>query len=353
MSVLKHIVWSRLSSETENVATEALWFIVDTYEPARAALMKVFRGLVPDLPGLVFETQAMAATARPDMTGRDADRAHLFVENKFWAGLTDRQPVMYLEALRDGGSDRAVLLFIAPPERVPSLWGELDRRLDAVLVVRTPMQAPPGIEHAVRTSLGPVLALATWHQVLGAIQLELAADPSALADLEQLRAVCAISDREAFRPLTSEFVTDQEWPAFLLRMGDATRTVVDLGVQRGVPDVTGLMPSSTWERIGRYALMVRSRAGVWLGVDLTAWRDHGATPIWLSFSTSEWGRGNTFRDDIRLWAKEQGAPFTSRGGSGFAVGLRLPLGAERNTVAAAVLEQIEQIDAVAAAAQTR
>lgn len=349
--MLKHIVWSRLSSETENVATEALWFVVDAYEPARAALMKVLRGLVPDLPGLVFETQATVDAARPDMTGRDADRAHVFIENKFWAGLTDQQPMGYLEALRDGGTDRAILLFVAPAERVPSLWRELDQRLEVARVGRETLHVPPGIEYAVRTSLGPVLAISAWHQVLGAIQLELASDPTGIADLDQLRAVCAISDREAFRPLTSEYVTDQEWPAFLLRMGDLTRTVVDLGVERGVLDVKGLMPSSTWQRIGRYASLVRSNAGVWVGVDLTAWRDHGATPLWLAFSTTDWGRGNAFRDEIRLWAKERGAPFASWGGSGFAVGLRLPLGAERGAVAASVVHQIEQMDAVAAVAQ--
>ena len=73
----------------------------------------------------------------PDLVGNDdTDVTRLMLEAKFWAGLTDRQPVDYLRRLPEGG----MLLFVAPGSRLPSLWPELLRRchdaglLDAVIV---------------------------------------------------------------------------------------------------------------------------------------------------------------------------------------------------------------------------
>ena len=48
-------------------------------------------------------------------------KVRLFVENKFWAPLTPNQPVAYLRALPDDG----MLAFIAPKDRIYSLWFEL------------------------------------------------------------------------------------------------------------------------------------------------------------------------------------------------------------------------------------
>ena len=58
------------------------------------------------------------------MTGLDAVGAErLFIENKFWAGLTENQPAGYLDRLRAEGG--AVLLFVVPTKRLPILWPEL------------------------------------------------------------------------------------------------------------------------------------------------------------------------------------------------------------------------------------
>ncbi len=58
---------------------------------------------------------------------RDSER--VLIEVKFWAGLTDKQPEEYLKRLpRDG--DPAVLLFVAPEQRLVTLWAEICRQAE-------------------------------------------------------------------------------------------------------------------------------------------------------------------------------------------------------------------------------
>ena len=55
------------------------------------------------------------------------------VENKFWAGLTDAQPVGYLDTLPDVVG--SALVFIVPRKRVDTIWKELKRRCQEDLVL--------------------------------------------------------------------------------------------------------------------------------------------------------------------------------------------------------------------------
>jgi hypothetical protein len=62
----------------------------------------------------------------PDLIGLDSTGAErLFVENKFWAGLTENQPAGYFERLPATGS--GVLVFIVPSRRFAMVWTELAR----------------------------------------------------------------------------------------------------------------------------------------------------------------------------------------------------------------------------------
>ncbi len=46
-----------------------------------------------DLPELTFKTQQTEGSIRPDMWGFAGNEPCVYIENKFWAGLTDNQPV--------------------------------------------------------------------------------------------------------------------------------------------------------------------------------------------------------------------------------------------------------------------
>ena len=66
---------------------------------------------------------------QPDLTIKSKDgNIRLLVENKFWGGLTDAQPIKYLEVLpKDLNS---ALLFIVPKARMTTVRHELIKRCE-------------------------------------------------------------------------------------------------------------------------------------------------------------------------------------------------------------------------------
>jgi hypothetical protein len=64
------------------------------------------------------------------MWGFDGLDPRVFVENKFWTGLTDNQPVSYIEQL-SAFTQPTVLLVVVPAAREQTIWRELLSRQEA------------------------------------------------------------------------------------------------------------------------------------------------------------------------------------------------------------------------------
>ena len=303
-TVFSHIVQKRFSQVSEDVATDALAFILRSSESARSGLMKLLRGIDPGLPALRFQTQLTEGSIRPDMWGLDDTGPRVFVENKFWAGLTENQPVAYLRQLTEYAQP-SILLVVAPEARGHTLWNELGRRLEEAGISATSREASAGILHSVTSDIGPVLAITSWTRLLSALELEAADDPSARSDLLQLRALCEAADSDAYVPVASEEVTDQRTPAFLLQLGSVLQACVDLAESEGVLSTTGLRPSSSWEGFGRY---VGPAEGLdpWLGVRFDLWKTYGVTPLWLVFHRHMPLHHPEMRPLLESWAAKDG-----------------------------------------------
>jgi len=123
LTMFSHIV-SRLSDRTEDVAVEALGFILSRSDSARRALRDILQEEGLSIPELTDAATQLSGEegARPDLVVWGQDRAErVLIEAKFWAGLTENQPNTYLARLpRD--EHPAILLFIAPESRLETLW---------------------------------------------------------------------------------------------------------------------------------------------------------------------------------------------------------------------------------------
>lgn len=304
-TVFSYIIQKRFSQVNEDVATDALAYILESSESARNGMMKLLRSIVPDLPALQFKTQQIEGTIRPDMWGFADNQPRVFVENKFWAGLTDNQPLSYLKQLA-AYPQPTVLLVIAPAAREQTLWRELNHRLAAKGISTTARAAAPAVPCSADTQLGPVLALTSWGNVLSILEHECADDPSARGDLVQLRALCDSADADAFAPVSRAEVTDQRAPAFITQLGRIVQSVVDLAVTQRTLFVDGLRPQASWQRIGRYVRVsgdaAGGGAGAWFGIHFALWKTHGTTPLWLIFDNSNFGRAQEVRSLIEPWA---------------------------------------------------
>ena len=127
-SLFGHLA-ARFSASPENLATESLRYILDRSPVANRAFLRGLARCGVALPArLHFATQVGGVDgAIPDLVGTDeAGRPILIAEAKFWAGLTDNQPLAYLRRLPPDAD--TLLLILAPALRFATLWPELARR---------------------------------------------------------------------------------------------------------------------------------------------------------------------------------------------------------------------------------
>ncbi|MBN1361614.1 MAG: hypothetical protein JW993_13530 [Sedimentisphaerales bacterium] len=343
-TVFSHIIQKRFSQVNEDVATDALAYVLESSEAARNGMTKLLRGISPDLPSLRFKVQQIEGTIRPDMWGFADAEPRVFVENKFWAGLTDNQPVSYLKQLA-AYPKSTVLLVVAPAAREHTLWRELSRRLlDAGISVSV-RAAPAGVAYAVETQLGPILALTSWTNILSVLEHEAVDDPGARGDLVQLRALCDSVDADAFPPVTHGEMSDQRTPAFVLQLSSIVQSAVDLAVTEKAIFIGNLRPQASWDRIGRYARLSSEPtggAGAWFGVHFDLWKIHGTTPLWLVFSDGDFGRGQEVGPLIESWATQEGILTVSRGHD-IAVALEIPVGEEKDGVIRSLVDDLKAV----------
>lgn len=346
-TVFSHIIQKRFSQASEDVATDALAYVLESSESGRDGMMRLLHGIVPDLPPLRFRTQRTEGAIRPDMWGYADNQPRVFVENKFWAGLTDNQPVSYLKQLA-AYPQPTVLLVIAPAAREQTLWRELNHRLAAEGILTTERAAAAAVPCSADTQPGPVLALTSWSNVLSVLEHECVDDPIARADILQLRALCDSADADAFVPVSRAELSDHRAPAFILQLGAIVQATIDLAVSEGVLNVEGLRPQASWERIGRYVQVLGDSsegAGAWIGTHFGLWKTHGTTPLWLIFYDSDWGRAQEVRPLIEPWATQKGVP-TATSDDEFAIALEIPEGEEKDGVARSLVDDLKAIATV-------
>ena len=328
MSVFAHIVSRSLAPEP--AATQALEYILQDPN-ARNAFVAMFKPI-----GVSFKSKSVASEqaygdGQPDLTIYDSTGKHrLFVENKFWAGLTPAQPVTYLDQLpRD--DEVSGLAFIVPEDRVRSIWVELRRRSnDADLHI---VEDNAGAMPSARLSDNRVMAVTHWRRVLD----RLAEIDSVREDVRQLRALTKRMDVDAFLPVRTAELTNIEVPRRLINYSDLVEPIVEELKVRGLADTQGLNPTHGYHTAGRY-LKMRGRLGLWLGVDLRAWRDSGVTPLWWVSNDTEWcGLAGIWPevdglfDEVQSYASSKCLP------------IRVKAGVERDEVVKTAADQIEAI----------
>ncbi len=336
MSVLAHVVLSG-AMQSEPAATQALAHILNASRDMAGAIVGILREA-----GIEFEPGWVQAEfghgdSRPDLTVRDDEGiARVLVENKFWAGLTEAQPVSYLGDLPEDGS--GALLFIVPRSRLPSVWHELRRRCSEAGLEWEDGAGTAAITWA--RADRKALVITSWAYVLGELlHAALAGEHDGIRrDIFQLRALTSRMDSEAFLPIRGEELTDQ---AAARRLVNYSRLIEDITRQlrdKGIADTESLRTAHSYTTLGRY-LRMRERFGAWLGIELEVWGEAGITPLWCCFHDNDWsgiaGRFPTVRllFDVQYY-EDVGNLY---------IPIHLKTGAERDRVIEDAVVQMEQI----------
>lgn len=342
-TVLAHLTL-KLTSQRENAATEALAFLLNRSAAARAALARQLSPGTGDVPKInrVATQPRVGDESRPDLVLLDEAGLTLgFVEAKFWAALTDAQPVSYLERLRENGG--GMLVILAPQRRLPLLAAEIKERCQRAQLAIGAWGARGGL-------VGPTrVALLSWRTLLDALEQALVEDREALSDLRQIRGLCERFESEGFIPLTREDLENIEIPRMVKSLAELANEIVESGIRDGLIDVKGLRPTHYWTAAGRYS---RLRCGTvtWIGVAYDRWNQFGRTPMWVHISPSDPTIASAARQALQSWIHGEPARAYLDEHENVLIPLDLVPGAEKETVVARALEQLAELDVALSAA---
>ena len=294
MSIFAHVALQGGAPET--AATQGLGHILNSNLEIAQAFVDItgnWSELLKFEPRRIVVEAKVESSGRPDLTVYDKNgRVQLLVENKFWAGLTDAQPVSYLNDLPE--DIPATLLFIVPGKRLSPVWKVLKNRCQAGRIKLTKERRSNNVTAArARTR---VLAITDWAHVLAA--LEVAADGAGRTDTKndvlQLRALANRMDAEAFLPLNAQEITDQILPR---RLFDYIGLVTEIANRLASEGTVTLRQGTADYGMGRYLNIGETGLQPWLGIPIDVWRAVGTTPVWWWIN-----RTGIFEDDD-CWRK--------------------------------------------------
>lgn len=297
-TILSHLT-RRFAAHPENIATEALAFILRRSAELRASVAGFLKTVGVNIPAdLRFETQSTNEEgSRPDLIGADRDgQPRLIIEAKFWAGLTDAQPVGYLRALAPG----ATLLFLTPSARVDTVWAHLLRRVGkAGMSVGTCTTTSGGRFALVDDKL---LAIASWRSLLGVLEAsaDASANHAAAADIRQLSSLCDGMDSEAFLPLTSDELTSNLGRR-IIQFGNLAISLQNRLVDLKLASVRGMRATGGNGSYGRSMLL--RKHGCAINFSAWRWAHWGDSPLWLDVKGPNWKPSGDVRaalDEARI-----------------------------------------------------
>lgn len=283
-TLLAHLSPS-FTSQTENIAVEALGYVLNKYSGSREGLDDVVRSGVRNVkPVVKVRTQASALDGtRPDLVGVDEDGAErVLIEAKFWAELTPRQPQAYLDRLPDDGP--SALVFLAPEDRIMSLWPELRSR--ALRAGKTLCDVDAERKCVSVDGTQRHLLLVSWSGLLDRMSARTRDEQDAEADIRQLRGLADFAEEGRFRPIRNpreEFGPDSRHMRDMKRMIDAA---TERGIKDGWASRKGLNRTPRSYGYGRY-LKLGGRV-VWFGIHTGRWEQDGETPLWLDCGNGLW-----------------------------------------------------------------
>lgn len=334
----------RFSAHPENVATEALLYLLQRHRKAWPAVRRYLARTGVALPeDLTFETQAAGEDmSQPDMAGYDqGGNGVLLLEAKFWAGLTENQPVTYLRSLP--ADVPSLLVFVCPGKRFVTLWPKLTNRCNEGGIA---LQETTDVEAEFRSAelrTTSALALVSWAALLDVLGREarLSGDRAFGNDVEQFQGLCARVDGEAFMPLT-DLDLSPEMARRIQNFADLVdMTVAEMSANHDA-DATGLTTGGSQSEYGRY---FRYRGlGLFIVYSPRLWLGEAETPIWLRVAEQledGWRVTPKVLDGLARLPSRCQRPVDPNLQN--VVSLDLPLGVERPDVIDSLIEQIKEI----------
>jgi len=324
----------------EPVATDALVHLLRRSEALRHAVSILAADLCPDLrfAPLSYSGQvtADADTGRPDVVGSDTDGSRVIIEAKFDAALTERQlDDTYLNRLPPG--QPGLLVYIAPSNRLPSLWPQL-----LAGPAGQGLDLPPNLADADQPWLvqrigdGRVVAAVAWTTLLGRLSAALvdAGDTASQADLDQLADLVRWRAAEQWVPYVPGDLPDR-----------TARQIQGLrnALVKAAASVSGSKPTrgTSDHGPGRWLSTPEGRK-IWAGIWYEPWGRHGSSPAWVWVLPKAPHTTESVYEALATLGGS-GGPGVFSVGKRWAIPLAVDVGTELGAVTSSFAEQITEV----------
>lgn len=344
-SLFGHIVFN-FTSQAENLATEALYYILSNSASAREGLYRILGSIDTRLKvDLYFRTQVYDEDeSLPDLVGFDIENDPIcIIESKFWAALTNHQPVTYFN--RFNFSKPSILLFLVPSKRIDSIWSELVNRCADEGFNLENINRKSDLIYA---DLNPQhkIGVISWPSLLNSMETEVdvAGDNLTKADLIQLKGLSDQMDEKSFLPVDSKEISPM-----IAKRNIQFADLIDNAIERGMIKknfkLDGLRSSAGKYYYGRY-FSIKDYL-FYFRFDNYYWSEFRNTPFWLEV----WGKGFANKVEERgkvkkalniLESDEYGTTLNKRYDT-VLVPIELEHGEEKEAVVKSMVNQIYQI----------
>lgn len=343
-SLFGHIVMG-FTSQAENLATEGLNYIISNSSDAKRGISKFLGMIDRDLEkDLYFKTQDYGEdNAIPDLVGIDDEgNSVCIIESKFWAGLTENQPVTYLRRLNP--EKTSILLFLVPSKRLETIWLELKNRCKDEGIILDTENRENSYTYA-RISEKNYLAITEWSSLLNFIetQLDTNGDYVTKADLLQLKGLCEQMDEESFLPLDSQEISPMIGRRNM-EFCDIVDQVVNTGVAREIYSTQGCRSGAGLYYYGRFFIINDNH--YFIQFNNQNWYELQNTPLWIMCFGKGWydaveERPKVMKALTKLELEEK-LYFTPDDVA--LIPLKLELGVDKSVIVESILKQIEEIN---------
>ena len=279
-TLLAYLV-SSFPGNTENIATEALRHIFNHSDVSIEALNDVVQsGVRRVAPITEVKSQVVRSDGTiPDLVGFDETRKErVLIEVKFWAELTSNQPNGYVKRLPDDSP--GVVMFLAPEERIQSLWPQLRGRLEQRVGTLEELDSERKCVRVENTQRH--LMIVSWGSLLDSMSARSreSGEPGVETEIRQLRSLAKYADNGALKPISDGVEAANDSDRLLRTYRRLIDAATERGISKGWVDRKGLRATPRSYGYGRY---IRLRgAVVWFGVNTAQFEKTGDTPLWVS-----------------------------------------------------------------------
>ena len=277
-SLLAHL-YSKIRGSQEDIATFSLQYLLSQSKD----INKSFTEFCSNCLNIQVQTKLQYICQsvgenndRPDLVGiNNYNNECILCEMKFYAGLTDNQPLTYLDRLNKENQNG--LLFICPETRITLLWSELCNRCTDngrhLLHIN---------KHCVEVD-NVKMAITTWTEILN--HLELTTNkyaPKYSSDLQQLIGYCKQMDKEAFIPFASNELS-QDNAIKALRFYDVIDETTNLILSDKKLKSNPVGKANPYYRGYERKFSINNYI-VCLAYDLRLWKSNNSisTPFWIA-----------------------------------------------------------------------